>query len=506
MGQLRINDEIYGSNNSADILYNNEKGNGIQSTNVKEAIDEISSFSSKLIADQWSSEKQYQVGDYVVYNNVLYKCIGEIKAGWYGTPKEEYTWNTKGELIIKGSYSYTKYNDGTAYGGYTTTTGGYTEPCLVAETYDDCRFIRNGSTPDAPSAVEVHGKTFYLHCTWGYGGSTISDGRAKKIPYIEDKPTFVESILNISGIQYAEGIDPASNPSWQEVFIADEIQNGSYDLPIASTETLGGIKVGSNLTIAEDGTLNAAAGGGNANEKELTWEEYLALSEEEKANGTTYYITDKDPVSTEKNFKSTLLATLSETAQTIDFSKYDLILYQVYNNEVNLYNSAVFLPEQIKKSSNIILPINVTDRIMIDSTNAIVVTGFNCVVDVYGLSFLGNITNSTNIKEYSTEEQVIGIWINGKPLYEKTMVLTVNYTAKDIDLSDMNIEMMRVTGVSVASDYQLPISYYQSSEDRAMAFYMGAQKVLRIKAGSSYGQGTWYLVLRYTKTTDNATK
>ena len=33
---------------------------------------------------------------------------------------------------------------------------------------------------------------------------------------------------------------------------------GSYVLPIATDETLGGIKVGDNLTVEEDGTLNAA--------------------------------------------------------------------------------------------------------------------------------------------------------------------------------------------------------------------------------------------------------
>ena len=32
---------------------------------------------------------------------------------------------------------------------------------------------------------------------------------------------------------------------------------GSYTLPVASASTLGGIKVGENLTIEEDGTLNA---------------------------------------------------------------------------------------------------------------------------------------------------------------------------------------------------------------------------------------------------------
>lgn len=42
------------------------------------------------------------------------------------------------------------------------------------------------------------------------------------------------------------------------------IKGGSGDLPIASASTLGGIKVGDNLTIEEDGTLNAQAGGGGS--------------------------------------------------------------------------------------------------------------------------------------------------------------------------------------------------------------------------------------------------
>lgn len=40
------------------------------------------------------------------------------------------------------------------------------------------------------------------------------------------------------------------------------VGGSSYKLPIASETTLGGIKVGNNLTIEEDGTLNASGGSG----------------------------------------------------------------------------------------------------------------------------------------------------------------------------------------------------------------------------------------------------
>ena len=39
-----------------------------------------------------------------------------------------------------------------------------------------------------------------------------------------------------------------------------------YSLPIASASTLGGIKVGNNLTIDQDGTLNASGGGGGGSD------------------------------------------------------------------------------------------------------------------------------------------------------------------------------------------------------------------------------------------------
>lgn len=50
---------------------------------------------------------------------------------------------------------------------------------------------------------------------------------------------------------------------------------GVVDLPIASSTTLGGIKVGENLTISEDGTLSATGGGGTG---DVTKEQFDALA------------------------------------------------------------------------------------------------------------------------------------------------------------------------------------------------------------------------------------
>lgn len=54
-----------------------------------------------------------------------------------------------------------------------------------------------------------------------------------------------------SGLTIAEGVLSAAGDA-----------GGGYTLPAATAETLGGVKVGENLTISEDGTLSATASGG----------------------------------------------------------------------------------------------------------------------------------------------------------------------------------------------------------------------------------------------------
>lgn len=60
-----------------------------------------------------------------------------------------------------------------------------------------------------------------------------------------------------------------------------------YILPPATNEKLGGIKVGSNLSITEDGVLNAEAGGG-----------VLSANVEQTENGAVISITDKNGTTT----------------------------------------------------------------------------------------------------------------------------------------------------------------------------------------------------------------
>lgn len=68
-----------------------------------------------------------------------------------------------------------------------------------------------------------------------------------------------------------------------------ESGGSGYILPVATSEKLGGIKVGENLTITEDGILNAQAGGGGST---------ISASVEQTEDGATITITDDSGTTT----------------------------------------------------------------------------------------------------------------------------------------------------------------------------------------------------------------
>ena len=384
-----------------------------------------------IIAEEWDKTKTYSIGDYVLYKNILYKCISD-EEGYsldFSNAISPYYVHTAGQLIIdNGGYWHYKQNSEDAAGGWYWDSNHYLVTFLVSDLGRDAVTItRNPSTSCKYEEIEFLGKTIYVGSVFQTSGGPSSGPLYNaQVEYYSNREDFLMYFLKKAGVMSASTYPDITITKWQPILVMDEVKNKQSTVPIASTETAGIVKVGKNLEITEDGTLNAKAGGGNANEMELTWAEYLALTDEEKNNGTTYYITDKNPTSSEKGFKSTLLATLNDQPQEIDFSNYDLILYQAYNNEVNLYSSAVFMPSFINRAGNIILSIDVTDRIIIDSTNAITLNAFNCAIDVYGMNFVGSGGEggsglSEKYHNYSTDEQIVGTWIDGRNVYEKVI-------------------------------------------------------------------------------------
>ena len=118
----------------------------------------------------------------------------------------------------------------------------------------------------------------------GHIGFASSDDLEKKVDKIDGKGLSTNDYTNDDKIKL-EGIEENAN---------------KYVLPIASSNTLGGIKVGENLTITEDGKLSASGGGGGAsiykmfkynNPKKALVLNDLKCGDILVSNGTIAYIT-----------------------------------------------------------------------------------------------------------------------------------------------------------------------------------------------------------------------
>lgn len=106
---------------------------------------------------------------------------------------------------------------------------------------------------------------------------------------------------------------------------------------------------------------------------------------------------------------------------------------------------------------------------------------------------------------YSTEEQVIGKWIDGKPLYRKIIETSVNQGVQKIyDVSNMNLDdIIRMNGsISQSGGSIVPIPYGTSSNDFAVVYYPKSSNQIEVNTSRA---GIVNIILEYTKTTDTAT-
>lgn len=122
-----------------------------------------------------------------------------------------------------------------------------------------------------------------------------------------------------------------------------------------------------------------------------------------------------------------------------------------------------------------------------------------------------SLLSKMNIGKYSTEEQRIGTWIDGKPLYRKVFTnfrfpSTSNGSMKDnrYDISALNIDNIIKTDVSLKmgnayqsltyltnSGYQIKFQYlYETKEFELLTNCAGTENALVVT------------ILEYTKTTD----
>lgn len=105
---------------------------------------------------------------------------------------------------------------------------------------------------------------------------------------------------------------------------------------------------------------------------------------------------------------------------------------------------------------------------------------------------------------YSTEEQVIGTWIDEKPLYKKTYIIevgTIDHVRQDLDA---NMNIINVYGIAKSTSDNTdasPINMVENTSNVYIKTRCYSQQI-HILVGSGLNNRTYYVTVEYTKTTD----
>lgn len=115
------------------------------------------------------------------------------------------------------------------------------------------------------------------------------------------------------------------------------------------------------------------------------------------------------------------------------------------------------------------------------------------------------ITNYVNgLNTYSTAEQVVGKWIDGKPIYRKVFTgITANAEYTEITLDFEAIT--NFSGYFTDGNWVnlLPFYIYISPDEKFMCFYGNpTTRKIYLQYSSAYRNKNYSLVVEYTKTTD----
>lgn len=108
------------------------------------------------------------------------------------------------------------------------------------------------------------------------------------------------------------------------------------------------------------------------------------------------------------------------------------------------------------------------------------------------------------MRKYSTEEQVVGTWIDGKPLYRKVLQTTLNGTYKEGDYTytwftfDSSSSMVVNIRIFIFDNNK---TYF--NDNPAINYLIENNKTLRVGIKSSIpANSSMTIIVEYTKTTD----
>lgn len=120
------------------------------------------------------------------------------------------------------------------------------------------------------------------------------------------------------------------------------------------------------------------------------------------------------------------------------------------------------------------------------------------------ISSLKQVLNGQNYTKYSTDEQVVGAWIDGKKIYLQVFNFTLSSVNYQYSLSGLNIDhVIKMDGFAYSSSADIDISLYSGTANyRYNPYYLGRDNKIVFENGSGTVGYSVFLILYFTKITD----
>lgn len=190
------------------------------------------------------------------------------------------------------------------------------------------------------------------------------------------------------------------------------------------------------------------------------------------------------------------------------------------DNQTTFLNEFNVTAPELSKDVNVIVAPGSGSSTLIEKTITENGTYYASQDDANGYSSVT--VEVAHMHTYSTTEQCIGTWIDGKPLYEITYSGNFREETEitDIDVSGLNAETwVKIQAITSATNssgtkYAQPLTYAYAGPNSSIPselmtiWYRGTSDEKVIRMCYDYTTVTanfkYYVVLQYTKTTDTA--
>ena len=142
-----------------------------------------------------------------------------------------------------------------------------------------------------------------------------------------------------------------------------------------------------------------------------------------------------------------------------------------------------------------------TEDILRDDTGSDIVTLLNSIAIALQSAAIN--VESVNVN-YSTTEQVIGTWIDGKPIYQITVETNLSNGLIYSVTNGKTVLIKEAYGVHTESSYKqyLNLNYFASNSDKCNVYTKGADVYTETASGFYSYYSKILFTIRYTKTTD----